>query len=121
MDVQQGLRELVTFSRQAAELLRPFTQAYPGAGSAEPAKLRRAVLSDGGGGSYGLLRDLHGLALLAAEAHLSNTVLMPAAKMLRDAGLLEVCIRLDEVGKRRLAWADTQLRARSPQTLVVPQ
>ena len=121
MDVQQGLRELATFSRQAAERLRPFAETYPGEPSAEPSKLRRTVLPAVGGGPYGLLRELHGLYLLAADAHLSNTVLMPAAKMLRDAGLLDACIRLDEIGKRRLAWADTQLRARSPQTLVVPQ
>ena len=121
MDVQQGLGELATFSWQAVELLRPFTEAYPGERSAEPSKLRRAVLPAAGRGSYGLLRDLHGLYLLAADAHLSNTVLMPAAKMLRDDPLLGVCIRLDEIGKRQLAWADTQLRVRSPQTLVVPQ
>jgi hypothetical protein len=46
---------------------------------------------------------------------------MHAAKMLRDEGLLNACMRVDQSDKRQLAWANTQLLLRSPQTLVVPQ
>ena len=68
-----------------------------------------------------LLRDLHGLFLLATEVHVSTSVLMHASKMLRDTELLGVCMDADHQNKRQLAWANTQLLLRSPQTLVVPQ
>jgi len=46
---------------------------------------------------------------------------MHASKMLRDEELLSACMHLDQQNKRQLAWCDTQLLLRSPQTLVVPQ
>ncbi len=119
--VGQSLQDLATFSRDAAGRLRPFTAAYDGTGSADPAALRKAVLPAPRAGPFGLLRDVHGLSLLAADAHGSVTALMQAAKMLRDAALLAACVHLDEIGERQMAWADTQTRLRSPQTLVVPQ
>lgn len=121
MEVRQGLRELATFSREADELLRPFAEKYGGKDSTEASKLRDAVLPGGRAGAFGLLRDLHGLFLVAFEAHVSVTVLMHASKMLRDAPLLDACMRVDQLSKRQLAWAETQLLLRSPQTLVVPQ
>jgi hypothetical protein len=121
MEVRQGLRELATFSQEAIEMLRPFAAKYGGKGAAEASRLRDAILPSGRAGSFGLLRDLHGMFLMASEVHVSTSVLMHAAKMLRDDALLDACMKIDKIGKRQLAWANTQLLLRSPQTLVVPQ
>src|SRR5262249_6813338 len=69
----------------------------------------------------GLLRDLHDLAVLASEAHLTLTVLMQAAKALRDEALLKFCEHLDEQTRRQQAWLLTQVNQRAAHTLVVPR
>ena len=109
------------FSDEARRLLKPFADRYDGKGSGEASKLRDAVLPAGRAGPFGLLRDLHGVFLVASEVHVCTSVLMHASKMLRDEELLAACMNLDRQNKRQLAWADTQLLLRSPQTLVVPQ
>jgi hypothetical protein len=120
-EVRLGLAHLAEFSTAAQEALRPFAERYGGRGDGTASKLRGAVLSGGQTGSFGLLRDLHGVFLVASDVHVSTSVVMHASKMLRDEALLAACMELDRQNKRQLAWANTQLLARAPQTLVVPQ
>src|SRR3712207_6158304 len=115
------MAKLSEFSYVAAELLRPFEDAYGRRGAGEPSDVRSAVLPTLPSGSFGLLRDLHALYVMSAEVHISLAIVMQASKELRDDELLAVCIYLDEQNKRQQAWLVTQIEHRAPHTLVVPQ
>jgi hypothetical protein len=87
-----------------------------------PSSTRRAPLSPTvRAGSFGVLRDLHILYVMASEIHISLTIVMQASKELRDEEILDVCIHMDEQNKRQQSWLLTQVEPRAPHTLVVPR
>lgn len=71
-------------------------------------------------GPFGVLRDLHALAVLGAEVQTATVVLIQAAQALRDGELLGACLLADEHVKRQIAWALEHLKHRAPVTLTVP-
>jgi len=60
--------------------------------------------------AFGLLRDLHDLALLAEHVHLCWMVLVQCAKELRDARLERVCEECAAETARQRSWLDTKIR-----------
>jgi anaerobic selenocysteine-containing dehydrogenase len=84
-------------------------------------KLRTTLFPAARAGSFGVLRDLHALFVMAFEAHIALVVVMQASKELRDDALLSACIRMGEQNKRQQAWLVTQIEHRASHTLVVPQ
>jgi hypothetical protein len=119
-EVEDGLRRLARFSTEAVAAVQPFIQRYGQEDVDEAEDLREALFPAARAGAYGLLRDLHDLEVLASEAHLTLTIVMQAAKALRDERLLQVCERLDEQTRRQQAWLLTQVKHRAAHTLVVP-
>ncbi|MFP5260410.1 MAG: molybdopterin oxidoreductase family protein [Blastocatellia bacterium] len=121
VEIRMGMMKLAEFSDEALRLLRPFTDKYGEHEGEEPKKLRRTLFPAVSAGSFGVLRDLHALYVMASETHITITIVMQASKELRDEELLDVCIQMDEQNKRQQAWLLTQIEHRAPHTLVVPQ
>ena len=86
-----------------------------------PESLRSTLFPSARTGAFGLLRDLHSLLVLHSETHVALTVVMQAAKELRDERLLDACHHLEERGLTQKAWLENQIKHRAPHTLVVPQ
>ncbi|WP_218671457.1 hypothetical protein, partial [Microbispora sp. GKU 823] len=74
----------------------------------------------GDGGGLALLRDLHGLYLLATECDLSWSVVAQAARGLRDDDLLDLARHCAAETAVQLLWLRTRMRQAAPQVLVVP-
>ncbi|MEU6432208.1 hypothetical protein ABZ860_40415 [Microbispora sp. NPDC046973] len=74
----------------------------------------------GDGGGLALLRDLHGLYLLATECDLSWSVVAQAARGLRDDDLLGLARHCAAETAVQLLWLRTRMRQAAPQVLVVP-
>jgi anaerobic selenocysteine-containing dehydrogenase len=120
-EIQMGMTKLSEFSTEAIALLRPFTEKYGARDADASDDLRDTLFPAVRAGSFGVLRDLHSLYLMASQIHIALTIVMQASKELRDEQLLDVCMHLDEQNKRQLAWLLTQIEHRAPHTLVVPQ
>jgi ferredoxin-nitrate reductase len=121
IEIQMGMKKLGEFSAEARALLQPFTKRYGEHKAEEPNNLRTTLFPTVRAGSFGVLRDLHGLYVMASEIHIALTIVMQASKELRDEELLDACIHMDEQNKRQQAWLLTQIEHRAPHTLVVPQ
>jgi ferredoxin-nitrate reductase len=121
IEIQMGMKKLGEFSAEARALLQPFTKRYGEHEAEEPNNLRTTLFQTVRAGSFGVLRDLHGLYVMASEIHIALTIVMQASKELRDEELLDACIHMDEQNKRQQAWLLTQIEHRAPHTLVVPQ
>lgn len=119
-EIQQGLQHLASFSTQAIERLQPYAGKYGANPSKEPETLRQTLFPSVRGGGFGLLRDLHALFLMATEIHISLSIVMDAAKELRDHPLLDVCIWIEAQSKRQRAWCLTAITENAPAALVVP-
>ncbi|WP_169950132.1 hypothetical protein [Microbispora sp. H11081] len=90
---------------------------------ADPGTARRPLTRGRGGGDGGgltLLRDLHGLYLLATECDLSWGLLAQAARGLRDDDLLDLTRHCAPETAVHLLWLRTRMRQAAPQVLAVP-
>ncbi|TQS23231.1 hypothetical protein FLX08_04935 [Microbispora hainanensis] len=74
----------------------------------------------GDGGGLALLRDLHGLYLLATGCDLSWSVVAQAARGLRDDELLGLARHCAPETAVQLLWLRTRMHQAAPQVLVVP-
>ncbi|MGI5156416.1 hypothetical protein [Microbispora sp. CA-102843] len=110
-DLQRVVRGAVERERAAAE-------------GADPGAARRPRVTPGRGGGDGgglaLLRELHGLYLLATECDLSWSVVAQAARGLRDDDLLGLTRHCAPETAVQLLWLRTRMRQAAPQVLVVP-
>ncbi|MEN3538185.1 hypothetical protein AAH991_23940 [Microbispora sp. ZYX-F-249] len=91
----------------------------------DPGAARRPRVTSGRGGGDGgglvLLRDLHGLYLLATECDLSWSVLAQAARGLRDDDLLDLTRHCAPETAVHLLWLRTRMHRAAPQVLAVPR
>ncbi|WP_169983296.1 MULTISPECIES: hypothetical protein [unclassified Microbispora] len=96
-----------------------------GVEGADPGTARRPRVTPGRGGGDGgglvLLRDLHGLYLLATECDLSWSVLAQAARGLRDDDLLDLTRHCAPETAVHLLWLRTRMSQAAPQVLAVPR
>ncbi|MEG3437268.1 hypothetical protein V0288_09070 [Pannus brasiliensis CCIBt3594] len=118
-DVYQTCMLLASWSREHVEALRPFIDRYSEDKSDEPERLSQSLFEEPRSGSLALLRDLHDLWLIANEVHLCWTVILQAARALRDSRLEALCQRLDGQTSRQEAWLLTRIKQAAPQILVV--
>ena len=92
--------------------------------AAEAGSARRPRVTPGAaggdGGGLALLRDLHGLYLLATECDLSWSVVAQAARGLRDDELLGLARHCAPETAVQLLWLRTRMHQAAPQVLVVP-
>jgi len=86
----------------------------------EPWELRQALFPKRRSGSFGLLRDLHALQVLASDAHVSTKIVRDVARELRDDALHELCLHLYGQNQRQQAWVDTIIKESAAQSVVVP-
>ncbi len=119
-EIREGAKILSSFSRQAVEKLAPFLKKYGEQSEKEPRALRQTLFPKPRAGGFGLVRDLHALHILAADAHVAAKVLKDAAHELRDDALYEVCLFVYGQNQRQLAWVDTMIKESAPQAVVVP-
>ena len=119
-EIREGMQIIANFSRQAVDHLRPFRLKYGQQSEKEPRKLRKLLFSKRRAGGFGLLRDMHGLHVLAAEAHMAVKVLEDAALELRDSQLHEACVRILGQTQRQQAWIDTMIKESAADSVVVP-
>ncbi len=119
-EIREGAKVIGSFSRQALEELKPFQAKYGERSDKEPRELRRVLFPKPRAGGFGLLRDLHALHVLAADAHVAVKVLKDAARELRDDAMHEVCLLLYGQNQRQQAWIDTMIKETDAQSVVVP-
>jgi ferredoxin-nitrate reductase len=120
-EIQFGMKKLAEFSNESLASLRPYADKYGEHEALEPNKLRTTLFPAVRAGAFGVLRDLHALFVMASEIHIALAIVMQSSKELRDEGLLDVCVQMDEQNKRQQAWLVTQIEHRASHTLVVPQ
>jgi len=118
-DIVQPCQLAAGWSDAHDEALRPLIERYSEAKSDEPERLSQTLFEEPRTGSLALLRDLHDLWLLASEVQLCWTVLLMAAKGLRDSELEQTCQRLNAETSRQLTWLVTRIKQEAPQTLIV--
>jgi len=118
-EIREGAKVIGRFSREAVESLSPFVAKYGGQPE-ETWDLRRLLLPGSRSGGFGLLRDLHALHILGADAHVATKVVNDAACELRDEALHELCMFLHEQNQRQQAWVDTMIKESAAQSVAVP-
>ncbi len=119
-EVRQGLKKLSSFALEARRIMAPFAARYGESSMTQAKHLRAAVFPVARSGAFGLLRDLHDLYLMWAESNAALTIVMQAAKALRDRELLEACAHVEGQLDRQRGWIMTQIKQRAAQTLTVP-
>ncbi len=95
-------------------------ERYGAKRSREGERLRRALFRGRRLGSFGLLRDLHDLLVLATFVHAGWMALLQAARVERDTDLEKTCRNCDTETVRQMSWLETKLRQIAPQALTVP-
>ena len=86
-DPRGGRRSSATSPGDAIEELGPFIATYGRQPEKEPRALRQTLFPKPRAGSFGLLRDLHALHVLAADAQVATKIVKDAARELRDEAL----------------------------------
>jgi hypothetical protein len=85
----------------------------------EAEELSDAVFPKPRMGSFGLLRDLHALSLLVHESQMCWTILLQAARALRNAEMESICLECGAHVKKETMWLETKIKNSAPQVLVV--
>jgi hypothetical protein len=101
------------------ERLAPFAERYGEDAPAEPERLHSDLFRGTREGGLGLLRDLHDLYLMAAEADMAWTLVGQAAQGVRDEGLLGVVTTCEKETATQMRWLRTVMKQAAPQALVV--
>jgi hypothetical protein len=104
--------------RHAREL-EPFAARYGEDAPDEPDRLHRELFSGTRQGPLGLLRDLHDLYLLCAQADMAWTLVGQAAQGARDEALLETVQGCERETATQMRWLRTRMKQAAPQALVV--
>jgi hypothetical protein len=104
--------------RHAGEL-EPFAERYGEDAPDEPDRLYNELFSGAREGPLGLLRDLHDLYLMCAQADMAWTLVGQAAQGARDEALLEVVKGCERETVTQMRWLRTRMKQAAPQTLVV--
>jgi ferredoxin-nitrate reductase len=118
-EIVHGARLMKRFAEEILDRFKPFEHKYGTAKELEPHKLRTNLFPASRHGDFGLLRDLHGLYLLACETSVTNEVLRDGAMELRDRELLTLCNWTREQIDRQKVWCLTQVQDNAGQSLVV--
>ena len=118
VDVLQTCKLLASWSLDHAENLKLMIEKY-GEKKDDEAKDLSAALFETRMGALGLLRDLHGLWLMASEVEMCYTVILQAAQGLRDKELELACKEFSAQTIRQKAWLTTKIKHSASQTLIV--
>jgi hypothetical protein len=119
-ELHEGAARLAGWSAAHLGALDRFADRYGRATARKPHRVRAALLRDLRPGGPGLVADLHDLAMLAHQVHLSWVAVGQAARALRDDELHDAVERLGRETDRQIAWIRTHLQLATPQALTVP-
>lgn len=102
-----------------AGALKPFVDRYGEEKSGEPDQLYHDFLEETRSGSFGLLRDLQDLYMVANFCDITWTMIGQAAQGIRDAELLEAVNSCEGQTSTQIRWLKTRMKQAAPQTLLV--
>ena len=102
-----------------AAKLGPFVDRYGEQRDEEPERLYHDLFDETRSGSFGLLRDLQDLYVMANFCEITWTMLGQAAQGARDAELLEVVNSCEGQTSTQIKWLKTRMKQAAPQTLLV--
>jgi hypothetical protein len=102
-----------------AEKLKPFVDRYGEQRSEEPERLYHDLFDETRSGSFGLLRDLQDLYVMANFCDITWTMIGQAAQGSRDRELLETVNSLEGQTLTQIKWLKTRMKQAAPQTLLV--
>jgi hypothetical protein len=105
--------------RAHADSLHPFARHYGEQEEEEPERLHSDLLQEPRTGKLGLLRDLHGLYLMASECDICWTLVGQAAQGARDSDLHRVVQTCEGETSDQLRWLRSRMKQAAPQVLVV--
>ena len=111
-----------TLARQCdahAEKLKPFVDRYGEQRDEEPERLYYDLFDETRNGSFGLLRDLQDLYVMANFSDITWTMVGQAAQGVRDRELLETVDSFEEQTTTQVKWLKTRMKEAAPQTLLV--
>jgi ferritin-like metal-binding protein YciE len=120
-DVLQLCKKFTTWCLDHVENIKKLTDRYGDEKDDEPEDIYDALFDKPRMGAMGLLRDLHGLWLLANEVKVCWTILNQAAQALRDEELEMSCLQFGEQTNRQIAWLLTKIKQSAAQVLVVAE
>jgi len=120
-DVLQMCKKFRSWCLDHVENLKKLTDRFGDKKDDEPEDIYDALFDKPRMGAMGLLRDLHGLWLLANEVKLCYVVLHQAAQALRDEELELSCLQLGEQTNRQVEWLLTKIKQSAAQVLVVTE
>jgi hypothetical protein len=120
-DVLQLCKKFTSWCEDHIENIKKLTDRYGEEKDDEPEDIYYALFDKPRMGAMGLLRDLHGLWLLANEVKICWTILQQAAQALRDQDLEMSCLQFGEQTNRQIAWLLTKIKQSAAQVLVVAE
>ncbi len=118
-DVYHVCHTLAKQCEAHAEALKPFADRYGEQKSGEPDRLYHQFFDEVRSGSFGLLRDLQDLYMMANFCDISWTMVGQAAQGARDTELLEVVDSCEGQTSTQIKWLKTRMKQAAPQTLIV--
>ena len=118
-DIYHTCRTLAKQCDAHAEALKPFVDRYGEQKSGEPDRLYHDFLEETRSGSFGLLRDLQDLYMVANFCDITWTMIGQAAQGVRDPELLEVVNSCEGQTSTQIKWLKTRMKQAAPQTLLV--
>jgi hypothetical protein len=119
-EIVRGSQRMRQLALETLAKLQPFLARYGHTDDLQPQKLRETLFPHARHGDFGLLRDLHGLCMLANELLTTTEILRHAAEELRDREFIDFCEHATQTAKRQQIWCTTQVQDNAAQSLVVP-
>jgi hypothetical protein len=102
-----------------AQGLHPFARRYGEQAEDEPERLHSDLLQAPRTGKIGLLRDLHGLYLMASECDICWMLTGQAAQGARDTDLHDLVRACEGETAGQIRWLRSRMKQAAPQALVV--
>lgn len=122
--LRQGFRILKDIAQRNSSLLKPFEEKYNSSrheADTQLKTLRDAIFPESrGAGAFDVLMDLHALIVYLSHEESSLTALTVAAAAMHDAEFSSNVAEASKGVERQKNWAQTNIKTRSAQTLVVP-
>jgi hypothetical protein len=102
-----------------AEALKPFVDRYGEQRDEEPERLYHDLFDETREGSFGLLRDLQDLYVVANFCDITWTMIGQAVQGAGDVEMLETVNSLEGQTSTQIKWLKTRMKQAAPQTLLV--
>jgi hypothetical protein len=119
-EIEHGCKLFARWTRDHKRRLNNPVEKHGMVSNSDPERLGRALFHGLRVGGFGLLRDLEDLLTLVQRARNSWTVLIQAAKEIRDTELAETATSVGEEIDTMTDWVCAHIKIAAPQALTVP-